>query len=101
MRLLLAATLFLSISYSEIATAQLNCETFTLDGDNDSIAAPDASFAVKNTGSSPVDIVYNAGQNRVMTIEGGSGTFFVGNENFNYVIVLADGGDSTTIEICN
>ena len=101
MRLYVAVTLFLSIVYSENSSAQQNCETHELDANNESVAVADATFMIKNKGSNPVNIVYNDAKNRVMTIEGGRGSFFAGNESFDYYIMLANQGETTTIEICN
>ena len=98
MRLLVAITLLLSFASSEIAMAQLKCITHTLSPGNDSVAALGVFFSIKNIGPKPVVLVTDAG--KIMTLDAGKGTMFVGDKRFDYYVQLVAPGDTTTIELC-
>ena len=98
MRLLVAITLLLSISFSEIAMAKLKCKSHTLSPGNDSVSASSVFFSIKNIGLKPVAIVTNGGV--LSTLDAGKGTGFAGDERFEYYVKLVKPGDTTTIELC-
>lgn len=88
------------VTSCQTATGGQQCRTHKLNAENISVAAPGATFLIKNLGSNPAKIVVGADKGTLMTIGGGESSFFVGNTNLKYQVVLTDKSDTTTIEFC-